>query len=208
MTVRELKMLWEPAAQGKITRWSQIRAGWPDKEIHLFGAGVDSGTYDYFTEAIVGTEHASRGDFTASEDDNVLVQGIASDINALGFFGYAYYAENTDKLKAVGVDPGNGKPVLPSEKTVLDASYQPLSRPIFMYVNAASLAKPEVKEFVEFYLKNAAELAKEVKYVPLPPTAYVSGMSRLAKMETGTVFGGHSEIGVKIEDLFTRELKH
>ena len=138
-TVEELKKIWEPAAQGNIKKWNQIRPEWPDEEIHLFGAGVDSGTYDYFTEAIVGEEDASRPDYTASEDDNVLVQGVAGDKYALGYFGYAYYKENTDKLKVVPIDDGkddNGKgPILPSVQTVADATYQPLSRPIFIYVS-------------------------------------------------------------------------
>ena len=162
MTVAELKKIWEPDAQGKITKWNQIRSEWPDAPLKLFGAGADSGTFDYFTEAIVEKAKSSRGDFTASEDDNVLVQGIAGDKNALGFFGYAYYAENPDKLKLVAIDGGNG-PVLPSEKTVMDGTYQPLSRPIFIYVNKKSISKSEIKEFVGFYLKNAPKLVKEVK---------------------------------------------
>jgi phosphate transport system substrate-binding protein len=166
MTVAELKMLWEPAAQGKIKKWSQVRAGWPDSEIHLFGAGVESGTYDYFTEAIVGKSHSSRGDYTASEDDNVLVQGIRSDRNALGFFGLAYFTENKDQLKLVGIDNGKG-PVLPSEETVKNKSYSPLGRPLFIYVNSKAAAKPGVRDFVNFYLDNTATLAGEVGYVPM-----------------------------------------
>ena len=142
MTVAELKMLWEPEAQGKITRWNQIRPEWPDEEIHLFGAGVESGTYDYFTEVIVGKSHSSRGDFTASEDDNVLVQGIASDKNSLGFFGLAYYEENKEKLKLVGIDDGNDAngtgPILPTLETVKNKSYSPLGRPLFIYINSTA----------------------------------------------------------------------
>ena len=172
-TVAELKKMWEPAAQGKVTRWNQVNPAWPDQPIKLFGAGSDSGTFDYFTEAIVGKAKSSRGDFTASEDDNVLVQGVAGDVNALGYFGYAYYVENQDKLKAVPIVEKEGKPaVSPSEATVINGTYQPLSRPIFIYVNAKSIAKPEVKKFVEFYMANAAKMAKEVKYVPLPADAY------------------------------------
>jgi phosphate transport system substrate-binding protein len=171
MTVAELKMLWAPEAQGKITNWNQIRKGWPDQEIHLFGAGVESGTYDYFTEAIVGKSHSSRGDYTASEDDNVLVQGIKSDRNALGFFGLAYYSENQDKLKLVGIDDGddsNGKgPVLPSEETVKNKTYSPLGRPLFLYVSSRSAQRPEVQHFVNFYLDNTKDLTAEVGYVPL-----------------------------------------
>ena len=210
MTVKELKKLWEPAAQKKITRWSQVRAGWPNEEIHLFGAGVDSGTYDYFTEATVGKEHSSRGDFTASEDDNVLVHGISSDRLALGFFGLAYYEENQDKLKLVGIDDekdSNGKgPIKPSIETVANGTYQPLARPIFIYVRAAALAKPEVKEFVKFYLKNAAGLVKEVGYIPLPDRAYELAMKRVEQQKLGSVFGGGgSKVGVSVESLLSAE---
>jgi len=206
VTVAELKKIWEPAAQGKITNWNQVRPTWPNAPLKLFGAGADSGTFDYFTEAITGKAKSSRGDFTASEDDNVLVQGIANDRNALGFFGFAYYAENTDKLKAVAIDDGKG-PVLPSEKTVLDGTYQPLSRPIYIYVNTKSLGKSEVKEFVEFYLKNAPKLVKQVKYIPLPDRAYTLAMDRAKKGVVGTAFGGKAEVGVRIDDLLKRQPK-
>ena len=166
ITVAELKKIWEPEAQGKIKKWNQVRAGWPDQEIHLFGAGSQSGTFDYFTEAINGKAKACRGDYTASEDDNVLVQGIAGDKYALGFFGLAYYESNMDKLKLVAVDNGNG-PVLPSIETVKNKTYAPLSRPLFIYVSATAAQRPEVKAYVNYYLANAATLAKEVGYVPL-----------------------------------------
>jgi phosphate transport system substrate-binding protein len=173
----------------------------------LYGAGSDSGTFDYFTEAIVGKAKSSRGDFTASEDDNVLVQGIANDKNALGYFGYAYYAENQDKLKAVPVVNNEGKPVAPSPQTVKDGSYNPLSRPIFIYVNKKSLAeKPEVKQFVEFYLANAPELVQEVKYVPLPDNVYQMAQKRVDDGKTGTAFGGKDAVGLKVDELFKREL--
>lgn len=208
ITVEELKKMWEPAAQGKITKWNQVNPAWPDAPIKLFGAGADSGTFDYFTEAVNGKAKASRGDFTASEDDNVLVQGVSQDVNALGYFGYAYYAENQARLKAVPIVAAAGKPaVAPSEKTVLDGSYQPLSRPIFIYVNVKSLAKPEVKEFVEYMMKEAPKIAKEVKYVPLPPKAYTSNLEHIAKGKKGTVFGGNAEVGVTIEELMAREAK-
>jgi len=203
-TVADLKKMWEPSAQGKVTRWNQIRPEWPDSPLKLFGPGADSGTFDYFTEAIVGKAKSSRGDFTASEDDNVLVQGIANDRNALGYFGFAYYIENQNKLKAVAIDIGKGA-VSPSAKTVEDGSYQPLSRPIFIYVSKKSLDKPEVKEYVEFYLKNAPKLVKDVKYVALPPSAYTVGLEHLKKGKIGTVFGGTAEVGVRIEDLLKRE---
>lgn len=206
LTVDELRKIWEPASQGKVTKWAQIRQGWPDESLKLFGPGVDSGTFDYFTEAIVGKPKASRGDYTSSEDDNVLVQGIAGDKYSLGYFGLAYYEENRDKLRLVPiVNPKTGKPVLPSTETVMDGSYQPLSRPIFIYVNLKSLERAEVKEFVEFYLKNAPQLVREVKYIPLPPKAYELAMERLAKKKTGSMFGGEPEVGVKIEDLLKRE---
>ncbi len=206
MTVAELKKIWEPSAQGKITNWNQVRPKWPDAPLKLFGAGADSGTFDYFTEAITGKAKSSRGDFTASEDDNVLVQGIANDRNALGFFGYAYYAENKDKLKAVAVDNGKGG-VAPSEKTVLDGSYQPLSRPIYIYVSKKAAAKPEVREFVEFYLKNAPKLVREVKYVPLPDKLYTLGANRFKSGKLGTAFNGHADVGVTIDDLMKTEPK-
>lgn len=171
MTVAELKMLWQPESQGKIKKWNQIRPEWPNNEIHLFGPGVESGTYDYFTEEIVGKSHSSRGDFTASEDDNVLVQGISSDKYALGFFGLAYYEENIDKLKLVGIDDGkdeNGSgPVMPSVETVKNKTYSPLSRPLFVYVNSAVGKRKEVQEFVRFYLNNVNSLSQEVGYIPL-----------------------------------------
>lgn len=206
MTVAELKKIWEPAAQGKIMNWNQVRPNWPNAPLKLYGAGADSGTFDYFTEAITGKAKSSRGDFTASEDDNVLVQGIANDRNALGYFGFAYYIENQNRLKAVAIDGGKG-PVSPSPKTVEDGTYQPLSRPIFIYVNKRSAEKPEVKELVEFYLKNASKLVKQVKYVALPAQAYTLGLEHFHKGKVGTVFGGEAEIGVKIEDLLRREAK-
>jgi phosphate transport system substrate-binding protein len=208
LSIEELKKMWEPAAQGTVTRWNQVNPAFPDAPLKLFGAGADSGTFDYFTEAVTGKSKSSRGDFTASEDDNVLVQGVAQDVNALGFFGYAYYAENQNRLKAVPIVEKAGKPaVAPSDKTVLDGSYQPLSRPIFVYVNAKSLGKPEVKEFVEYYMKNASTIAREVKYVPLPDKAYTVNLEHLAKGKKGTVFGGVAEVGVTIEALQAREAK-
>ncbi len=206
LTVEQLRRIWEPAAQGKITRWNQVNPEWPDAPLKLFGPGVDSGTFDYFTEAVVGKAKASRGDYTSSEDDNVLVQGIAGDKYSLGYFGLAYYEENQDKLKLVPiVNPRTGKAVLPSEKTVMDGTYQPLSRPIFIYVSTQSLERAEVKEFVEFYLQNAAKFVREVRYIPLPQKAYELAMERLLKKKTGSMFGGEPEVGVKIEDLIKRE---
>jgi phosphate transport system substrate-binding protein len=171
ITVAELKKIWEPAAQGVIMKWNQIRPEWPNEEIHLYGPGVASGTYDYFTEAIVGESGKSRGDFTASEDDNVLVQGIAGDKFGLGFFGLAYFEENMDKLKLVKVDNGKGG-VAPSIATVMDGTYSPLARPLFIYVNSKAAQKDYVVKFVNFYLNNAAKLSKEVGYIPLRPEEY------------------------------------
>jgi phosphate transport system substrate-binding protein len=170
-TIEELKKIWEPAAQGKIMKWNQIRPEWPNEEIHLFGPGVASGTYDYFTEAIVGKSGSSRGDFTASEDDHVLVQGIAGDKYALGFFGLAYYTENADKLTLIGVHNGT-EVVKPTLETVSNGSYKPLSRPLFIYVNSTSVKSPEVVDFVNFFLNNAAELSEDVGYIPLPTELY------------------------------------
>ncbi|HNP51252.1 MAG TPA: PstS family phosphate ABC transporter substrate-binding protein, partial [Nitrosomonas nitrosa] len=200
MTVEELKKIWEPSAQGKITKWNQVNPAWPDERIKLFGAGADSGTFDYFTEAIVGKAKSSRGDFTASEDDNVLVQGIASDRHSLGFFGFAYYIENRNKVSVVAVDSGKGG-VIPSPETVENGSYQPLSRPIFIYVNAKAVDKPEVNEFVNFYMKNAPTLVKEVKYFPLPSEAYQLNLDHLRERKVGTVFEGESKINLNIEEL-------
>ena len=196
MTVAELKKLWEPAAQGKIMRWNQIRPEWPNREIHLFGAGVDSGTFDYFTEALVGKSGQSRGDYTSSEDDNVIVQGVGGDENALGFFGYAYYEQNQGKLKLVGIDDGdetNGKgPVLPSPETVKDGTYRPLSRPIFIYPKVKALSRPEVSKFVDYYINKGAQLAREVGYIPLTDREYELVRTRVAARKTGTMYEGGS----------------
>ncbi|RUR75515.1 PstS family phosphate ABC transporter substrate-binding protein [Chlorogloeopsis fritschii PCC 9212] len=200
LTVAELKKVWEPAAQSKVNNWSQVRQGFPNAPLKLFGPGTNSGTFDYFTEAVVGKSKSSRGDFTASEDDNVLVQGVSRDKNALGYFGYAYYEENKDKLKAVAV---NG--VLPSETTVKNGTYNPLSRPIFIYVSSKSMEKPEVKQFVQYYLQNAGKFATEVKYVALPPSAYNTALNHFNNKRFGTVFGGKEAVGLKIEELLSRE---
>lgn len=207
ITVQDLKKMWAPEAQGSITKWNQIRTNWPDMPLKLYGPGGDSGTFEYFTEAVVGKAKSSRGDYTASEDDNVLVQGVTGDKGALGYFGYAYYVENKDRLKAVPVVNKSGKPVGPSPESVKDGSYNPLARPIFIYVNAKSYKeKPEVKAFVEFYLTNAADLVEDVKYVPLPDKAYDALSQRVTEGKTGTVFGGKEQVGMTIEELLTKEL--
>ena len=207
LTVAEMKKMWEPAAQGKVMRWNQVNPSWPDAPMALFGPGADSGTFDYFTEAVVGKSKSSRGDFTASEDDNVLVQGVSRDRNALGYFGFAYYVENKDKLKAVPIVNEKGKAVLPSLEAVEKGDYSPLARPIFIYVSTRSLAKPEVKEFVQYYMTHGGELAKEVKYVPLPAKAYKMAWEHVQKGKKGTVFGGVAEVGVTIDELLKREAK-
>src|SRR5688500_12121138 len=207
LSVEPLKKTWEPAAKGKITSWKQVDASFPDAPLKLFGAGSDSGTFDYFTEAVVGKAKSSRGDFTASEDDNVLVQGVSRDVNAIGYFGYAYYVENQDKLKAVPIVNEKGQAVAPSLEAVLKGAYSPLARPIFIYVSARSLDKPEVREFVEFYMTHGGSLAREVKYVPLPDSAYRTALQHVQKGKKGTVFGGMAEVGVTIEELLKREAK-
>lgn len=208
MTVAELKRMWEPAAQGKVKSWKDVNPLWPDQPLKLFGAGSDSGTFDYFTEAIVGKSKSSRGDYTASEDDNVLVQGVTRDKGAIGYFGYSYYAENAKKLKAVAIVPVEGKPaVLPSMESVLNGTYQPLARPIFIYVSVKAYAKPEVKELVAYYMANGAKLAREVKFVPAPDNIYKINLEHLAKGKKGTVFGGVAEVGVTIDELVKRETK-
>ena len=208
MTVAELKKMWEPAAQGKITNWKQVNAKYPDLPLALFGPGADSGTFEYFTEAVVGKAKASRGDFTASEDDNVLVTGVARNKGGLGYFGMAYYFENQNKLKAVSIIEKPGAPaVAPSAATVNNGTYQPLARPIFIYVNAESAKKPEIKQFIEYYLKHGPKLAKEVGYVPLPAKAYELALANFNRSKVGTGFGGHAEVGVLVEDLLRREAK-
>ncbi|MFN3648720.1 MAG: PstS family phosphate ABC transporter substrate-binding protein [Armatimonadota bacterium] len=205
ITPAELKKLWEPAAQGKITRWNQIRASWPDRPIKLYGPGSDSGTFDYFTDAIVGEEGASRGDYTASEDDNVLVQGVSADENALGYFGLAYYLENEGKVKAVPVDdqdPSNGEGAqAPTAENVKAGTYQPLSRPIFIYVSTQKAGAPEVTEFVKFYLEQAPALVEEVGYVPLEPEVYELAKQRFESKITGSMFEGGSQVGVKLTEV-------
>ncbi|MBD0269944.1 MAG: PstS family phosphate ABC transporter substrate-binding protein [Cyanobacteria bacterium Co-bin8] len=174
MTVEQLKMLWEPDAQGTITRWNQIDPSWPNQPINLFGPGTDSGTFDYFTEEIVGEAGSSRADYTASEDDNILVVGIERDRNALGYFGMSYYLENQDRLNAVAVDG-----VYPTPANVESGSYTPLSRPLYIYVSRASLEKPEVRSFVQYYLNNAEDIVPEIGYVPLPSAQYSEGLAAL-----------------------------
>jgi phosphate transport system substrate-binding protein len=206
LTVDELKKLWAPEAQGKVKTWADVRSGWPKDEIHLFGAGVDSGTYDYFTHAIVGKEHSSRGDYTSSEDDNVLVKGISTDRLALGFFGYAYYEENKDSLKLVPIDDGvkeNGDgPIAASRETIENGTYQPLARPIFVYVSRADADRKEVQDFVHYYVGAGTKLVNEVGYIALPGDTYSLATKRFDGRVTGSLFAGAgSKVGVTVADL-------
>ena len=206
LTTDDLKKMWEPAAQAHVTSWRQVRPEWPETRLMLFGPGADSGTFDYFTEAVSHKAKASRGDYTASEDDNVLVQGVESNKNALGYFGYAYYTAHRDRMRAVAIEH-EGKAVLPSVETVVDGSYQPLSRPLFIYVKDSSAQRPEVRDFIQFYLTQGPKLVQEVGFVPLPEQATKIALGHFQQNRLGTVFSGSPEVGVKIEDLLAREAK-
>jgi len=211
ITVEELKKIWEPDAQGKIKTWNQVNPKWPNRPLNLYAPGADSGTFDYFTEAIVGKSKACRGDFSASEDDNTIVQGVSSDVNGLGYFGLAYYENNRDRVKAVPVvggpkSPKKNEAVLPNRETVVNASYYPLSRPLFIYVNSKALKdRAEVKSFVEFYMLNSEKLVLDVNYIPLPKVAYETAWSHVLKDKRGTVFMGHVEVGLPVEELLKKE---
>ena len=207
ITIAELNKMWSPAAQGVVTQWNQVNSKWPAAKFKLYGPGNDSGTFDYFTEAVNGKQKSSRGDYTASEDDNVLVQGVEADANAMAYFGYAYYAANSSKMKALKVVNSAGQAVLPSEAGVLDGSYNPFSRPLFIYVNAEAAKKPDVREFVEFYLTKGASFVKEVKYVPFKAEAYATALAHFKAGRTGTVFNGVPAVGLKVEELLAREAK-
>ena len=209
ITVAELKKLWAPEAQGKVTRWSQVRTGWPDREIHLFGAGVDSGTFDYFTEATVGKAKSSRGDYTSSEDDNVLVQGVSGDEAALGFLPLAYVEQNKSALKLLPIDDGkkeNGDgAITPTAETVRNGTYQPLSRPLFLYVARKAADRPEIQTFVNSYFESQA-LMREVGYVELTPQIYDLAKKHFADRKVGSAFGASgAQVGVTLEQLLTRE---
>ncbi len=205
ITVAELKKLWEPAAQGKILRWNQVRASWPDRPIKLFGAGEKSGTFDYFNEAIVGKSKASRKDYTPSEDDEALVDGISKDPNALGYFGYAYYQENQSKLKLLAVDNGKGA-ILPSTQTVEKNQYQPLSRPLFIYVNLRSSANRQLLgKFVRLYINKVSTVADSVGYIALPDRVRDVNFINFNRGKTGTVFSGKARINSKISDLLPKK---
>ncbi|MCC5611557.1 PstS family phosphate ABC transporter substrate-binding protein [Nostoc sp. CHAB 5834] len=206
LKVDELKRMWEPGAQGKITQWNQINPQFPAQKIGLYGPGTDSGTYDYFTQAVVGKEGESRGDFTASEDDNTLVQGVTSDQGGIAFFGYAYYENNKEKLKLVGIDNGKGC-VQPSPQTISDGTYQPLARPEFIYVKKTAATRPEVKAFVDFnYAPANQKLVTEVGYVPLPSDILTEVQARFNSGKVGSIFEGKgSQVGVTLKDLLKQE---
>ncbi len=185
LTVAELSKIWQPGST--VTNWSDVRVGWPEMKIRLYGPGTDSGTFDYFTETINGKSGASRPDYTANEDDNALVQGISGDEGSLGYFGYAYYAANQDKLKLVPIDGGKG-PIAPTQTTINNGTYAPLSRPIFIYVRPDALDRKEVRAFVDFYIDSAAMLASEVGYIPLPDAVYAGAKKRIEVRELGTAY--------------------
>jgi phosphate transport system substrate-binding protein len=200
ITMAELRQIWQPSAEGSVTRWNQVNRTWPNQAFQLFGPGTASGTFDYFTEAVNGDGGASRTDFTPSEDDNVIVQGVSSNANALGYFGFAYYEQNRERVKALSI---NG--VAPSAETIASGEYA-LARPMFIYVNAEALRRPQVRRFVDYFIQNAATLAPQVGYVALPAEAYTAYGERVAAIQTGTAFGGHNEVGLSIAELMERPL--
>jgi phosphate transport system substrate-binding protein len=206
VAVGVLKKIWEPAAQGKVMTWKDVDPAWPANKMSLFGAGSDSGTFDYFTEAIVGKAKSSRGDYTASEDDNVLVTGIEKDANSLGYIPYAYYAPHAKQMKALAIDGGKGC-VKPSLEAVTAGTYNPLARPLFIYVARKSADKPEIQQYIEFAMTKGAGLIAEVKYLPLPQKAYDVALKHFKERRLGSVFGGVPEVGISIEELMKREAK-
>lgn len=200
VTIEELHIMWQPDSEGKIERWNQIRDEWPDERLRLYGPGVDSGTFDYFTETINGEAQASRGDFTSSERDNVLVQGIAGDKGSLGYFGYSYFVENQDKLKMVGVDSGNGC-IYPTDETINDGTYSPLSRPLLIYVSKESWADQEIKDFVSYYVSyERSDLLRELGFVPFPEVVHDLVLDRFQRGITGTIFGGDNPLTGTVEE--------
>jgi phosphate transport system substrate-binding protein len=205
MTVDELKQMWAPDSEGKVVTWKQIRAEWPDQPFKLYAPGIDSGTHDYFTAAIVGKEDASRNDYIGSEDDYILMQRVIEEKNGIAYVGFAYYQEYTDKVGVVAVNGGNGC-VSPSIETITNGTYTPLARPLFIYVRNDRLDRPEVEAFVTFYIDNAADLVQAARYIPLPPRVYELVKQRVVKRTTGSVFEG-IQVGVSIETLLMLEDK-
>ena len=204
MTVEELKTIYEPEAQGEITNWNQVRDEFPDRELALFGAGTDSGTYDYFTFAVIGEEGASRGDYTATEDDNITVQGVSTNEDAIGFLGLAYVEENRSRLKPLEISYNGGECVPPTTETAADGEYQPLTRPLFMYVKVSSLENNQkVEDFANFMFdpELAPALVGSTGYLPLPDRAFELAQQKIAARTTGSYFEGGSEVGVRVDDL-------
>ena len=200
VSMAQLRQIWQPSAERTVTNWNQVNRSWPNLTMQLFGPGTASGTFDFFTEAVNGDGGASRTDYTPSEDDNVLVQGVAGNPGAIGYFGFAYYEQNRERLKLLPVDG-----VTPSAATIASGQY-PLSRPMFIYVNAEALRRPQVRRFVNYFVQNAATLAPQVGYVALPAEAYTALTERVAQNQTGTAFGGHNEVGLSVQDLTSRPL--
>jgi phosphate transport system substrate-binding protein len=208
MTLAELRKMWEPAAAGKIKNWQQVRASWPNRPLKLYGPGSDSGTFDYFAEAVMGKSDASRKDYVSSEDDDVIAKGVMADPNALGYFGYSYLVQYKDRLKAVAINGGKGV-VLPSPETAQKNQYQPLSRPLFIYVNLRSAqTKPEVKEFVTFYLSKAEQIVKDVNYIPLHPESYHQAGVHFFRGKVGTVFAGQQVQNLTLRELLRKQAQY
>jgi phosphate transport system substrate-binding protein len=205
ITVEQLRRIWSPESERRVNNWCDVDPSWPNMPLRLFGAGTASGTFDFFTEAVNGDGGASRTDYTPTEDDNVTVIGVMGNRGAMGYFGIAYFEQNRDRLKALSIDAGHG-PVAPTTESVADARYQPLSRPIFIYVAARAMERPAVRDFVRYYLTHAGRLAPEVGYVPLPDAAYAEYLNRALAGRTGTAFGGEADIGASIEEVMARPL--
>jgi len=206
ITVEELKKIWEPAAERRINNWRQVNPAFPDLALSLYGPGTASGTFDYFTEAVNGKSKSSRTDYTPSEDDNVLVQGVSGDQGGMAYFGMSYYLENTSRVRALGVSYQGKAAVAPSPQAVENGTYVPLSRPIFIYVNAAALSRKPVADFVNYYLANATTIVRQAKYVALPASAYATGQQRVATKRAGTAFGGRNDVGANITEVLQRRL--
>ena len=201
MTVDELHTMWSPESEDVVTKWNQVRPDWPDDEMEMYAPGVDSGTFDYFTETIGGESGASRGDFTASEDDNLIIQGVSGGKNGVGYLGYAYYQENASKLKAVEIDGGSGC-IAPTETNINDGTYAPLSRPLFIYVRADAASTPHIAEFVRYFLsKEGQALAAEVGYIPYPQKVYDLALAKFENGTSGAVFGGENPMHGSVEEI-------
>ncbi|MDE2938716.1 MAG: PstS family phosphate ABC transporter substrate-binding protein [Chloroflexota bacterium] len=201
MTVDELRTMWAPESEDVVTRWDQVRPGWPSDKMEMYAPGVDSGTFDYFTETVNGEGGASRGDFTASEDDNLIIQGVSGGKNGVGYLGYSYYGENAGKLKAVEIDGGSGC-IAPTDEAINNGAYTPLSRPLFIYVRKDAASTPHIAEFIRYFLgKEGQALAAEVGYIPYPQAVYDLALARFENGTTGTVFGGENPMRGPVEQV-------